>query len=127
MVAGADQAAKLSITPSGVLLINNTFVGEHQDMSIASNIHFINNLFVSHGGQGAKRGFGLITYTNYSTSDYNGFYFRSRDLHALHDAERHGRFCRCGARYRRLRARERAAALRPQELNTPSTATSSDS
>jgi hypothetical protein len=75
MVAGADQAAKLSITPSGVLIVNNTFVGEHQDMSIASNIHFINNLFISHGGQGAKRGFGLVTYTNYSTSDYNGFYF----------------------------------------------------
>ena len=32
-------------------------------------------LELSHGGQGAKRGFGLITYTNYSTSDYNGFYF----------------------------------------------------
>jgi hypothetical protein len=46
-------------------------------MSVASNTHFMNNLFVSHGGQGAKRGFGLITYTNYSSSDYNGFYFGS--------------------------------------------------
>ena len=75
MVAGADQAVKLSITPAGVVMINNTFVGEHQDMSVASNIHFINNLWVSHGGQGSKRGYGLITYTNYSSSDYNGFYF----------------------------------------------------
>ena len=75
MVAGADQAVKLSITPAGVLHINNTYVGDNQDMSAASNVHFINNLWVSHGGQGAKRGYGLVTYTNYSTSDYNGFYF----------------------------------------------------
>ncbi len=43
-------------------------------MAVGSNVHFINNLFVSHGGQGSTRGFGVTTYTNYSSSDYNGFY-----------------------------------------------------
>ena len=74
MVSGLDQAAKLSITPAGVLMFNNTLVGEHQNMGAASNLHLVNNLFVSHGGQGARRGFGVLTYTNYSTSDHNGFH-----------------------------------------------------
>ncbi|MBN1237373.1 MAG: hypothetical protein JXB36_02675 [Gammaproteobacteria bacterium] len=74
MVAGVGVAAKLSITPAGVLHFNNTYVGENQNMGIASNLHFINNLFVSHGGQGSNSGFGVNTYTNYSSSDYNGFY-----------------------------------------------------
>jgi hypothetical protein len=43
-------------------------------MGAASNVHFLNNLFVSHGGQGARTGYGVTTYTNYSTSDHNGFY-----------------------------------------------------
>jgi len=73
-VGGVGVGIKLSITPSGVLLINNTFVGEHQNMGAASNVHFINNLFVSHGGQGSRSGYGVRTYTNYSSSDYNGFY-----------------------------------------------------
>jgi len=54
--------------------MNNTFVGEHQNMGAASNVHLINNLFVSHGGQGSRSGYGVRTYTNYSSSDYNGFY-----------------------------------------------------
>jgi hypothetical protein len=74
MVAGVGMAAKLSITPAGVLHINNTYVGENQNMGAASNVHFINNLFVSHGGQGSRNGFSVRTYTNYSSSDYNGFY-----------------------------------------------------
>ena len=74
MVGGVGLGAKLSITPAGVLHINNTYVGEHHNMGFASNVHFINNLFVSHGGQGSSRGFGVRTYTNYSSSDYNGFY-----------------------------------------------------
>lgn len=74
MVAGVGLGAKLSITPAGVLFINNTFVGEHANMGAASNVHFLNNLFVSHGGQGARTGYGVTTYTNYSTSDHNGFY-----------------------------------------------------
>jgi hypothetical protein len=73
-VAGVGMAAKLSITPAGVLNINNTYVSEHQNMAAGSNIHFVNNLFVSHGAQGSKTGFGVNTFTNYSSSDYNGFY-----------------------------------------------------
>ena len=74
MVGGLGLAAKLSITPAGVLHINNTYVGENHDMSLGSNVHFINNLFVSHGGQGSAQGFGVRTFTNYSSSDYNGFH-----------------------------------------------------
>lgn len=74
MVGGVGLAGKLSITPAGVLHINNTYVGENQNMAVGSNVHFINNLFISHGGQGSRTGFGVSTFTNYSTSDYNGFY-----------------------------------------------------
>jgi hypothetical protein len=77
MVSGVSLGGKLSITPAGVLHINNTYVGEHQDMGAGSNVHFINNLFVSHGGQSSERGFGVTTYTSYSSSDYNGFYIAS--------------------------------------------------
>ena len=72
-VGGVGVGMKLSITPAGVLNINNTYVGENQNMAVGSNIHFANNLFVSHGAQGSRNGFGINTYTNYSTSDYNGF------------------------------------------------------
>ena len=74
LVTGVGLGAKLSITPAGVLHINNTYVGENQNMAVGSNVHFVNNLFISHGGQGSKSGFGINTYTNYSSSDYNGFY-----------------------------------------------------
>jgi hypothetical protein len=74
MVTGVGLGAKLSITPAGVLHINNTYVGEHANIAAGSNVHFINNLFVSHGGQGSRTGYGVNTYTNYSTSDHNGFY-----------------------------------------------------
>jgi len=74
MVAGVGLGMKLSITPAGVLNINNTYVGENHNMGFGSNVHFVNNLFVSHGGQRSRAGFGVRTYTNYSSSDYNGFY-----------------------------------------------------
>lgn len=75
MVASVGSGPKLSITPAGVLHINNTYVGETMMAGSGSNVHFLNNLFVAHGGQGSKNGFGVTTYTNYSTSDYNAFYF----------------------------------------------------
>jgi hypothetical protein len=74
MVAGVGMGAKLSITPAGVLHLNNTYVGENQNMGFGSNVHFVNNVFVSHGGQKSRAGFGVRTYTNYSSSDYNAFY-----------------------------------------------------
>lgn len=62
---------KLIDTPAGVLVYQNTFVGQGPRMGPASNVHFLNNLFLGDGF--ADPVFNLRTYTNYSTSDYNGF------------------------------------------------------
>lgn len=62
---------KLIDTPAGVLVYQNTFVGQGSRMGPASNVHFLNNLFLGDGF--ADPVFNLRTYTNYSTSDYNGF------------------------------------------------------
>ncbi len=58
-------------TPAGVLVYQNTFVGQSRYLRAASNVHFLNNLMLGDG-------FGdpvltITTYTNYSTSDYNAF------------------------------------------------------
>ncbi len=58
-------------TPAGVLCYQNTFVGQGRMVGPASNVHFLNNLFVGDGWSGTV--FSLRTSTNYSTSDYNGF------------------------------------------------------
>jgi hypothetical protein len=58
-------------TPAGVLVYQNTFVGQGRLMRPASNVHFLNNLFLGDGYVDAV--FSVSTYTNYSTSDYNGF------------------------------------------------------
>ncbi|HTC89281.1 MAG TPA: hypothetical protein VK686_13330 [Bryobacteraceae bacterium] len=58
-------------TPAGVLVYQNTFVGQGRLMRPASNVHFLNNLFLGDGYLDPV--FILSTYTNYSTSDYNGF------------------------------------------------------
>ena len=58
-------------TPAGVLVYQNTFIGEGRLMGPASNVHFLNNLILGDGfGDPVLN---LRTYTNYSTSDYNGF------------------------------------------------------
>jgi hypothetical protein len=58
-------------TPAGVLVYQNTFVGQGRFMGPASNVHFLNNLILGDGfGDPVLN---LRTYTNYSTSDYNGF------------------------------------------------------
>ena len=75
LIASVGGGPKLSITPAGVLYINNTFVGENQKAGSGSNVHFLNNLLVSHDGQGSKIGYSVTTFTNYSSSDHNGFYF----------------------------------------------------
>jgi hypothetical protein len=62
---------KLIDTPAGVLIYQNTFFGQGRLMGPASNIHFLNNLIL--GDDWANPVFNLRTYTNYSTSDYNGF------------------------------------------------------
>ena len=63
---------KLIDTPAGVLIYQNTFFGEGHLMGPASNVHFRNNLFLGDGW--ADLVFNLRTFTNYSDSDYNGFY-----------------------------------------------------
>ncbi len=58
-------------TPAGVLCYQNTFVGQGTMIGPAANIHFLNNLFV--GDDWNTPVFSVRTFTNYSTSDYNGF------------------------------------------------------
>ena len=58
-------------TPAGVLVYQNTFVGQGRLVGPASNVHFLNNLILGDGF--ADPILNLRTYTNYSTSDYNGF------------------------------------------------------
>jgi hypothetical protein len=56
---------------SGMLIYQNTFVGQGTLLGPVSNVHFRNNLWLGDGW--ADPVFNLRTYTNYSTSDYNGF------------------------------------------------------
>ncbi len=58
-------------TPAGVLVYQNTFIGQGRLMGPASNFHFLNNLILGDGF--ADPILNLRTYTNYSTSDYNAF------------------------------------------------------
>ena len=58
-------------TPAGVLVYQNTFAGQGRLLGPASNVHFLNNLILGDGW--ADPVLNLRTYTNYSTSDYNGF------------------------------------------------------
>jgi hypothetical protein len=62
---------KLIDTPAGVLIYQNTFFGQGRLMGPASNVHFLNNLILGDGW--ADPILNLRTYTNYSSSDYNGF------------------------------------------------------
>jgi hypothetical protein len=55
---------------SGILTYNNTIIGEGR-AGPASNQHFRNNLILAQGAFDPV--FAVTTYTNYSTSDYNGF------------------------------------------------------
>jgi hypothetical protein len=62
---------KFVATPAGVLCYQNTFIGEVIARGPASNAHFRNNLVLAQGAGDPV--FALGTYTNYSSSDYNGF------------------------------------------------------
>jgi len=62
---------KLIDTPAGVLVYQNTLFGQGRLMGPASNVHFLNNLILGDGW--ADPVLNLRTFTNYSTSDYNGF------------------------------------------------------
>ncbi len=58
-------------TPAGVLVYQNTFIGQGRLFGPVSNTHFRNNLFLGDGWNDML--FNFSTFTNYSTSDYNGF------------------------------------------------------
>jgi hypothetical protein len=58
-------------TPAGVLVYQNTFFGQGRFTGPASNVHYRNNLILGDGW--ADPVLNLRTYTNYSSSDYNGF------------------------------------------------------
>jgi hypothetical protein len=62
---------KLFDAGAGVLVYHNTFFGQGTLFGPVSNVHFRNNLILGDGWANAV--FNLRTYTNYSTSDYNGF------------------------------------------------------
>jgi hypothetical protein len=62
---------KLTANSSGLLLYHNTFVGELHEMGPVSNVHFRNNLVLGEGAY--PEIFSNDTFTNYSSSDYNGF------------------------------------------------------
>ena len=62
---------KIHADPAGVLYYNNTYIGEFRMLTPASNLHLRNNLLF---GQGTNpRVLSVDTFTNYSSSDYNGF------------------------------------------------------
>jgi hypothetical protein len=62
---------KLVDTPAGVLVYQNTLIGQGRFFGPASNVHFLNNLILGDGW--AEPVLNLRTFTNYSSSDYNGF------------------------------------------------------
>jgi hypothetical protein len=73
LVYGAPSGGYLKLvdTPAGVLVYQNTLVGQVRLFGPAANVHFLNNLILGDGWQPAV--LSLNTYTNYSSSDYNGF------------------------------------------------------
>jgi hypothetical protein len=69
---GVYGPLKIHGDPSGILVYQNTYVGEVAQLTPASNMHFRNNLIL---GQRARQAvFAIDTYTNYSSSDYNAFH-----------------------------------------------------
>jgi hypothetical protein len=78
-------ALKLTANSAGILVYNNTFLAEGQQMGAVSNVHFRNNLFLGEGARSTLSSdtspvaqtppeiFSVDTSTAYSSSDYNGF------------------------------------------------------
>jgi hypothetical protein len=65
-----NGSSRLTGGSAGVLLYNNTILSETQANG-TSNTHWRNNLFL--GQNSAPAIFSVNTYTNYTSSDYNGF------------------------------------------------------
>jgi hypothetical protein len=56
---------------SGIFYLNNTYIGEFKQLQPVSNLHLRNNLIL--GQETQPRVFAVDIFTNYSTSDHNGF------------------------------------------------------
>ena len=63
-------STRLTGGSAGAIFYNNTVLSETQAQG-ASNVHWANNLFLGENSTPAI--FSVNTYTNYSSSDYNGF------------------------------------------------------
>jgi hypothetical protein len=65
-------AVKLTGSPAGMVFYHNTLISNVKPMlGAVSNVHFRNNLIM--GKSETPEIFAIETYTNYSSSDYNGF------------------------------------------------------
>jgi hypothetical protein len=69
--APGSGSLKYVSTPAGIIAYQNTLIGEVAVAGPASNEHFRNNLILAQGA--AEAVFDVGTFTNYSTSDWNGF------------------------------------------------------
>ena len=72
---------KIQADPSGILVYQNTYVGEIQQITPASNIHFRNNLIM--GQKARPLLFAIDTHTPWSSSDYNGFHVNADAEHSF--------------------------------------------
>jgi len=70
IVYHAPNIVKHAQNPSGLIYYHNTFAAK-VDASQASNYHFRNNLIL--GWQPSETVFSVDSFTNYTSSDYNGF------------------------------------------------------
>jgi hypothetical protein len=69
---GVYGPLKIQADPSGILVYQNTYVGEVAQLTPASNLHFRNNLILGQGARGPV--LAIDTHTPWSSSDYNGFF-----------------------------------------------------
>jgi hypothetical protein len=72
IVYNAPKAIKHHSHPSGLIYYHNTFLCKITSDQPASNYHFRNNLIL--GWLPSEPVFSVDTFTNYTSSDYNGFY-----------------------------------------------------
>lgn len=70
IVYHAPNSVKHAQNPSGMVYYHNTFAAR-VDASSSSNYHFRNNLIL--GWMPSETLFSIDTFTNYTSSDYNGF------------------------------------------------------
>jgi len=64
--------------PAGVLVYHNTFIAENSNVRGYSNHHYRNNLMMG-TNHPDKPVLGSLTYTSYSSFDYNGYRLNSND------------------------------------------------